>query len=296
LEYLLHIVVLAALFATLALSLDLLVGWTGILSFAHAAFFAIGAYSSAILTTHVGASFLTGVGVGLGVAVLSSLLVSLPALRLAGDEFVLTTFAFQMIAFNILNNWMSLTEGPLGIAGIPAPTLWGHPLNSSRGFVLLALFAFGATTLLSSALVSSPFGRVLAGIRDDEGFTRSLGKRTLRFKMTVIAVSSAFAALSGSIYAHYTSFIDPTSFSVDESILIVCMVVIGGSGTLFGPSLGAVLLVVLPEALRFLGLPDSAAGHLRQIIYGAALVLVTMVRPRGLGRFSPPARAHDSPL
>ncbi len=141
--------------------------------------------------------------------------------------------------------------------------------------------------LIAGRLVGSPFGRVMHAIREDEVVAKSLGKNTLRFKITVFAVSAALAAMAGSLYAHYISYIDPTSFTVMESILVIAMVIIGGAGSLWGPLIGAFVLVMLPEGLRFLGLPSAVAANLRQIIYGSLLVVMMMVRPRGLvGRYA----------
>jgi branched-chain amino acid transport system permease protein len=286
-EYLLHILIVAAIFGLLAVSLDLLAGHTGLLSIAHAAFYGLGAYTSALVVSSQwavgsGQSFLTGVVAGMAVAALVSFIVSLPSLRLHDDYFVIATFGFQMILFSIFNNWMDLTRGPLGIPGIPQPVIFGWKVDSHLEFLLLsalfASFAYFAVYLLTS----SPFGRVLHAIREDEVFAQSLGKNTLRFKVTAFAVSAALAAMAGSLYAHYITYIDPTSFTVMESILVISMVIIGGAGSLWGPLVGAVVLVTLPEALRFVGLPSSVAANLRQIIYGALLVVMMMVRPKGL--------------
>lgn len=285
-EYLFHILVLIGIYTILAVSLDLLAGHTGLLSIAHAAFYGLGAYTSALLAVHFGTPFLVGVLTGMAVAVLISLVVSLPSLRLYDDYFVIATFGFQMILFSIFNNWMDLTRGPLGIPGIPQPEIFGWTVQSHVGFVVLSA-AFAITAyLVVGRLTTSPFGRVLRSIREDEVFAQSLGKNTLCFKVIAFAVSAALAALAGSLYAHYITYIDPTSFTVMESILVISMVVIGGAGSPWGPLIGAVVLVILPEALRFIGLPSAAAANLRQIFYGAVLVIMMMVRPRGLvGRY-----------
>jgi branched-chain amino acid transport system permease protein len=285
-EYLLHILVLIAIYTVLAVSLDLLAGHTGLLSIAHAAFYGLGAYTSALMAVHFGAPFLVGVLAGMAVAALVSVVVSLPSLRLHDDYFVIATFGFQMILFSIFNNWMDLTRGPLGIPGIPQPMIFGWTVQSHIGFVVLSLLFAAFAYVVVRQLAASPFGRVLRAIREDEVFAQSLGKNTLRFKVIAFAVSAALAASSGSLYAHYITYIDPTSFTVMESILVISMVIIGGAGSPWGPLIGAVVLVTLPEALRFVGLPSSVAANLRQIIYGSLLVLMMMVRPRGLvGRY-----------
>lgn len=285
-DYLLHILILATMYTVLAVSLDLLAGQTGLLSIAHAAFYGVGAYTSALLAVHCGLGFIVGALLGMFFACLVSFVVSLPSLRLHDDYFVIATFGFQMILFSIFNNWMDLTRGPLGIPGIPQPIVFGWQVDSHlEFFVLSALFAVIAYAVVWR-LSSSPFGRVLHAIREDEVFTKSLGKNTLRFKVTAFAVSAALAASAGSLYAHYITYIDPTSFTVMESILVISMVIIGGAGSTWGPLIGAVVLVILPEALRFIGLPSSVAADLRQIFYGALLVIMMMFRPHGLvGRY-----------
>ncbi len=278
----LHILILVTIFTVLSASLDFLAGQTGLLSIAHAAFYGLGAYASALIVIRLGGSFLIGVAAGIAVAAAVSFVVSLPSLRLHDDYFVIATFGFQMILFSVFNNWMELTRGPLGIPGIPQPVIFGWHVNSHLDFLILATgFAIFAYFVVYR-LASSPFGRVLHAIREDEVFAKAHGKNTLYFKIMAFAVSAALAAMAGSLYAHYITYIDPTSFTVMESILIISMVIIGGAGSLWGPLVGAVVLVTLPEALRFIGLPSAVAANLRQIIYGSLLVVMMMFRPRGL--------------
>lgn len=285
-DYLLHILVLAAIYTALAVSLDLLAGRMGVLSIAHAGFYGVGAYTSALLAVNYGTPFVVSVAASMTVAALISLIVSLPSLRLHDDYFVIATFGFQMILFSIFNNWMEVTRGPLGVPGIPQPVIFGWYVDSHVEFVILSSFFSAIAYLVVWRIASSPFGRVLHAIREDEVLAKALGKNTLRFKVTAFAVSAALAASAGSLYAHYITYIDPTSFTVMESILIISMVIIGGAGSLWGPLIGAVVLVMLPEALRFLGLPSGLAANLRQVIYGVLLVLMMMFRPQGLvGRY-----------
>lgn len=285
-EYLLHILILVAIYSVLAVTLDLLAGRTGLLSVAHAAFYGLGAYTSALLAVHFGLPFVIGMLVGMIVAVLISFVVSLPSLRLRGDYFAIATFGFQMILFSVFNNWMELTRGPMGVPGIPPPVIFGWKVDTHAEFLALASGVAAFAYLVVWRIAGSPFGRVLHAIREDEMFARAQGKNTLYFKATAFAVSAALAAMAGSLYAHYTTYIDPTSFTVMESILIISMVIIGGAGSFWGALIGAVVLVTLPEALRFIGLPSDAAAYLRQIIYGSLLVIMMMFRPRGLmGRY-----------
>lgn len=282
LDYLLHILILIGIYAILAMSLDLLVGHTGLLSVAHAAFYGLGAYSAALLSVHFGIPFVLSVILGMLTAILASLIFSLPSLRLHDDYFVIATFAFQMILFGIFNNWTGMTRGPFGIPGIPPPSILGLPIRSRIAFVFLVVVFAVLCFQIVSRISMSPFGRVLRGIREDETFTRALGKNTVRFKVLIFAVSAALAASAGCLYAQYLSFIAPTSFTVMESILVISMVVIGGAGSRWGPIVGAIVLVTLPEALRFVGLPNDVAANLRQIAYGGGLVTMMMFRPQGL--------------
>lgn len=281
-DYLLHILILAVIYTVLASSLDLLAGRTGLLSMAHAAFYGLGAYTSALLATQFDVSFTVGLSLGMMMAVVLSFVVSLPSLRLHEDYFVIATFGFQMILFSIFNNWIELTRGPLGIPGIPRPVVFGWHVDTHFELLVLASGFSAFAYFVVYRLTSSPFGRVLHAIREDEVFAKAHGKNTLYFKVTAFAVSAALAAMAGSLYAHYITYIDPTSFTVMESILIISMVIVGGAGSTWGPLVGAVVLVALPEALRFVGLPTAIAANLRQIIYGSLLVIMMMFRPRGL--------------
>jgi branched-chain amino acid transport system permease protein len=286
-EYALHVLIIALCYAVLALSLDLLAGQTGLLALSHAAFFGLGAYTSALLAIHSGAPFLLGVVAGMLVATFVSLVVSLPSLRLRGDYFAIATFGFQMILYSVFNNWSAVTGGSIGIAGIPQATLFGITIQTRLGYALLTCMFATLAFAIAYRVVNAPFGRVLRAVREDEPFATALGKNTLRFKVTVFALSAGLAACAGSLYGYYNSYIDPSTFTVLESILIVSMVILGGAGSMWGPLVGAAVLVSLPEALRFVGLPTGAAANLRQIIYGALLVVMMMARPQGLvGRYA----------
>jgi len=200
---------------------------------------------------------------------------------------VLATFAFQVIAFGVMNNWIGLTGGPMGLPGIPQPTIFGVVISSHAQFLVLAAGFAVIAALLVRRLVRSPFGRVLKAIREDEVFAQSLGKNVMLYKLQVFAIGGGLAAVAGALYAHYITFIDPSSFTVTESIFILAMVIVGGSGSIAGSVVGAVLLVSLPEALRFVGMPSSVAANVRQMLYGGLLVVFMMFRPQGiLGEFA----------
>jgi branched-chain amino acid transport system permease protein len=294
-DYILQIFVFVCIFSILAISLDLLVGHTSLLSLAQGAFFGIGAYSSALLTIDLDTPFLASIAAAALLSALASLLVSLPSLRLSDDYFVIATFGLQMILFGVFNNWTGLTNGPLGLPGIPRPIVFGWEIRSPVEYSLFAFALLVFSCLIVLAVTTGPFGRVLHAIREDELFAQSVGKNTIRFKITICAVSAALAALAGSAYAHYVTFIDPSSFTVMESILIISMIIVGGPANIYGPIIGALFLVLLPEVLRLVGVPETIGANLRQIIYGALLVITMAYRPRGLvGRYSFGRQRHRS--
>lgn len=281
-DYMFHLLVIIGVYIILASSLDLLMGRAGLMSVAHAAFFGIGAYTSASLSLHTELQFPSIVLLAVLVAVLASLPITFASLRLQDDYFVIATLAFQMLFVATCNNMIEFTHGPLGISGIPRPSLFGWQLQSPLHFALLSIALAGFSCLVVARITGSPFGRILVAIREDEVLAASKGKNTTSTKRTVFAVAGALAALAGILFAHYTTYISPQAFSVTESIIVISMVLIGGPSSNWGPVFGAVLLVLLPELLRFAGFPNPVAANVRQILYGAVLVTFVMWRPQGL--------------
>jgi branched-chain amino acid transport system permease protein len=209
-------------------------------------------------------------------------LISIPSLRLKGDFFVLATLGFQMIIYAILNNWDAVTKGPYGISGIPTPSLFGLALSSPPKFLILSGGIACAVAMLVWRISTMPFGRTLRAIRDDELAALSLGKDIRSFQRKSFVVAGILAAPAGALLAAYNSYVDPTSFTLEESMLILCAVIIGGAGNFRGPITGALILILLPEALRFLKIPDSMAGSLRQILFGLIVILIMRWRPKGI--------------
>lgn len=281
-NYLLHILIMISIYTILTLSLNLTVGYTGLLSLAQAAFYGIGAYVTTLFMINLGVHFFVSLAIAIVFSAVLSLLVSYPSIRLKGDYFILASLAFQIIIFTILYNWIDLTRGPYGIPGIPRPEILGIKFdNLYKFFALSGGMALGVF-LIAKRLYSSSFGLVLKAIREDELSAISIGKDVRKFKILAFAISSGIAAVAGALYASYVTYIDPTSFNLDESIFILTVVIVGGSGNLRGPVVGTLLMILLPEGLRFLGIPDSVAPNVRQIIYALVLILLMRFRPQGL--------------
>ena len=282
-NYLLHILIMINIYVILTLGLNLLVGYSNLLSIAHAAFYGIGAYLSVLALVKLNLTLIPAVLIAVAGTSLLAYVIGKISIRLKGDYFVLVTLGFQMIVYAIIYNWVSVTRGPYGIPGIPAPRLLGiFEIKGIIGFLALSCILVGIIVFIYYRLIHSPFGRILKGIRDDEVGVSSLGRDVTAYKTLAFVIGSAMAAVSGFLFASYISYIDPTSFTLDESIFIVTAVLIGGAGTIKGSIAGAIFVQVLPEMLRFLGMPDSIAANMRQIIYGSLLVAFMIFRPKGL--------------
>jgi len=281
-NYILHILVIAGIYIILTLSLNLLVGYTGLPALGHIAFACIGAYVSALLALRLGISPWLGLPIGAVVAGLLGLGVGYPSLRLKGDYLALATFGLGLIVYAVAKNWVELTRGPMGLPGIPRFDLFGWQISQVWAYLILVTVFALVTIVFIGRIVKAPIGRVLRAVRDDEIAAQALGKDTRKHKLMAFVIGAFFAGIAGVLYAHYITFIDPSSFTVMESITVLLMVIFGGMASIPGSILGAVILVVLPEALRFLGLPSSIAAQVRQMLYGALLVIFMIWRPKGL--------------
>jgi branched-chain amino acid transport system permease protein len=265
----------------LALGLDFVLGYAGQLNLGQSAFYGIGAYTSTLMITLLGVPFWLAFGCGVIVAGLAGMFLSLFAVRLRGHYLAIASLGFAVITYQILLNWISLTQGPLGIYGIqPPPPLsilglfvidFGSLANL---FYLMAGFAL-LTYILLDRLVRSPIGEALAAIREDEVSAASLGINCQICKVFAFAVSSAVAGAAGCFYASFVGTLVPDAFFITESFTVLAMVIVGGMGTLIGPVFGAILLTILPELLR-------GIGDLRLIVYGISIALVVLFMPGGI--------------
>lgn len=281
-EYLIHLAILFAIYAILGVSLNLVVGYTGLLSVTHAAFYGVGAYATAILLTQTGVGFFTSMIFGVVIAAFVSFLIGIVLSKFKGDYYALGTFGFNTIVFAIFLNWQSLTRGPLGIPGIAKPELLGINFANNFNFLILALAFLGLMYFASRFIANSSFGRVLKAIREDETAIAVFGYNTVYFKLAIFVASAAMAAVAGSLFASYITFIDPSGFRLMESVFILAIIILGGLANLRGSILGALFLILLPEILRFVGFPAEIAAQMRQVVYGVILILLMLYRPQGL--------------
>ncbi|MDE0243647.1 MAG: branched-chain amino acid ABC transporter permease [Candidatus Kaiserbacteria bacterium] len=281
-EYFLHLITLFAIYAILGLSLNLVVGYTGLLSATHAAFYGIGAYATALLLTVSGLNFFFAVFLGIILTSLIALSIGSVLSKFRDDYYALGSIGFCIITFSIFLNWQDLTRGPLGISGIPRPDIFGLSFSSSILFALLALIALGVTFLACRGIVRSSFGRVLKAIREDEGAIQVFGYRTHTYKLLVFVISAAMASVAGSLFATYVTYIDPSTFTILESVFILAIIILGGLANLRGSLIGALILILIPELLRFAGFPAEIAGQTRELVYGLMLLVLMLRRPQGL--------------
>jgi branched-chain amino acid transport system permease protein len=275
--YHLHVAIMAGIFTILALSLNLLLGYTGQLSLGHAAFFGIGAYTSALLTLRLEWSFWLGLPAAALTAALAGWAIGRLALKIRGAYFVLVTISFAGVISLVSVNWMDLTNGPLGLPGVPAPELGSFSLRIKSAYYYLVLLAAAASYLVCHRLVHSRLGRAFLALRENEALAESVGVDPTRTLVVAAVVSAAMAGVAGSLYAHYTRFVSPEVFLFSYTVTMVIMVVAGGKGTLLGPVVGALLFTVLPEALR-----EAMAWQWQMLAYGVLLVLLVFFLPRGI--------------
>lgn len=281
-EYFIHIGIIFTIYGILALSLNLVVGYTGLLSLAHAALYGIGAYTVAILATSFGISFFPAVLIGMVGAAITSLIIGLAVSRFRDDFYVLATLGMTVIVGNLFLNLQSVTRGPLGIPGIPRPNIGSFIFSENINFFALSLLSLVLVYFIVRLITRSPFGRVLKAIREDENALQVFGYKTHYFKLIVFMIAGSLAALAGGLYASYITYIDPYTFSIAESILMISIIILGGLANNKGAILGAFVIVILPEVLRFVGFPSDIAAQMRQVIYGLILVLLMIYRPQGM--------------
>lgn len=281
-NYLLHILVMLEIYILLALSANQKVGLSGLLSLAQAVFYGIGAYATAITITKFGFSYWWALLPTIFACVIVALIFSFIASKVRELYFSLATLALQIIFFSIVYNWIPVTNGSYGISGIPNPEIFGLKINSPGSFALFGGFWVLITILFYNWFLKTPICRMIQATRDDQIAVLSLGKNPNYYKRISIILSAIIAGIAGSMFATYTTYIDPTSFTLDESILILSIVLIGGAGRIIGPVTGAVIYILLPEVLKFTQMPESIAANMRMILFGLLLVIIVRFKPKGI--------------
>lgn len=279
-DYILHLAILICIYTMLSQSLSLSAGKTGLVSLAHAGFYGIGAYTTALLTIRFQMPFWINLPLAMLLCGLFAFVVSRIALKTVDDYFIICTLGIQVVTFSIMNNWMDVTRGPLGIPGIPSINIFGWSIESKISFLVLCMLFVALVWWFLHRVSHSGFGQTLVAISEDEIYAQSIGKNVQQAKTMAFTISAVLAAIPGVLYAHYISYIDPTSFTLAESIFILSIVIIGGMDNLRGVFFASIFMILLPEVLRFVGMPDTVAANMRQIIYGLLLVLVMLYRKK----------------
>ncbi|HWR59783.1 MAG TPA: hypothetical protein VN328_12930 [Thermodesulfovibrionales bacterium] len=274
-DYLLDVAILAGIYIILALGLNVVVGFAGLLNLGFVAFYAIGAYTYALLNVKLGLGFWEALPICLLLTTISGFILSIPALRLRGDYLAIVTLGFGEIVRLVLNNWDSLTNGPNGISGISTPFLFGSSLGAMNRYYYMVLLAVALTYVVVRRVRASKIGRAWIAIREDEIGASSVGINTTKYKLYSFAFGAFWAGCAGTLFAAKMRFVSPESFTFMESVLILCMVILGGLGSIGGVIMGAAVLVVLPEVLR-------EVQSYRMIALGVGLIIVMIFRPQGL--------------
>lgn len=292
--YFLHVAALLGIYAILALSLNLLAGFAGMTSIAHGAFFGLGAYAAAVLWRDHGLGVEVGVVAAVCVSALASWFMGLACTRVREEYFVIATFSFHVVVYTLLLNAISLTGGPFGLSGIRSTNLVAREIERP---LLLFLILAGclAAIWFSGVFARSRFGRVLLALKEDEVHVATLGLSVPAFKLAALVAAGAWAGLAGALFSYQLNYVHPSSFTVNESILLIAAVIAGGAGSVRGPLIGVVIFIMMPEMLRFAGASTVLAANLRQLVYGLVLVAVILWRPQGLmGRFEPGLRERKA--
>jgi len=274
-NYLIHLAILVGIYSILTVSLNLAVGFTGLLNLGHVGFFGIGAYASALLSMYgvpVWASIILGGFAGM----VAGILLALPTTRLKGDYLALATLGFAFIMGSVARNWTDVTRGALGIPGIP------KIVRGNTEFLVVVLIIAIITYFIFWKISRSRFGKTCEAIRDDELAAKMLGKDTFMHKIAALGISAFFAGIGGALFAHYITFIDPSIFGLGDLILLFSMLIVGGLASVKGSAIGTIIIFLLPEPLRFIGFPSSILGPMREIIFALILLLILIYRPKGI--------------
>ncbi len=274
-KYMLHIIILCSMYSCLALSLNMVIGWSGQFSLGHVTFYGMGAYLSTLLVRSLGINFFLATLTAMVIVGIFSALLCMPTLKLRGDYIALVTLGFGEVFRLFISNAVAITRGPMGIPNIPPPSIFGFEISGKTAYYYFVLILLICFTIFMVRFDNSGFGMSMMAVNEDDIAATSLGINPVKFKLWGFVMGGVMAALMGSFYSVYMGMIGPSSFDYGESIKMVSMVVLGGQGSIAGSILGAFLLAALPEALR-------AFSDYRMVIYGAAMVIMMIFRPEGI--------------
>lgn len=286
-KYYLHLSILALMWVITAQGQNLIQGYTGYVSIVQAGFMGIGAYTTALLGVHFDLPVWLTIILAPIITAVFAVATGYPSLRVKGHYFAIVTLAFNLVIFIVLMNWHDLTQGEAGITGIPKPGGKESIFNwrDRVTYYYFVLIISVVMTFLAAILIKSRIGKILIAIRQNEDLVGAIGISAWKYKLFAFVTSAFYAGLAGALYAHYQSFINPEIFGVAQSLDAILAVIVGGSGTIIGPFIGAFFVVFLPEYLRF-------ADSFRLIIYGLVLVLATIFMPRGIVGVANSVRAY----
>jgi branched-chain amino acid transport system permease protein len=284
-DYYLHIGTLLIIYLLLAQSMNIYLGYTGILALSHIAFYGIGAYSGALISLNFG-NFWLGFVVGGLLAAALGFLLGLTSIKLKADYLGIATLGFAQIIHSIMQNWDDLTRGPLGLPGIPRPTIFGLQLTEKLHYFIFTAIISTVLMYIMYRIIKSPFGQILETIRDDEIAIQSLGKNTTRYKLAAFSLGAMIAAFAGTLMAHLVTYIDPSSFHTNELAIILVMVVLGGLGTFRGPFIGVSVVILIQEGVTFIPwIPAQYVGATQMILFSLFFLLVMIYFPQGIGGY-----------
>ncbi len=295
-NFFLLILIYTCIYAFMSLGQNLITGYTGMLSLCGAGFFAVGSYTTAILTTKLGWSFWATIPVAALLCALLGVLIGLPTLRLKGDYLAIATLGFAEIVRNIINNWDSLTNGPMGIQRIPIISFFGLQISpyNKYAFLFMEVVMLAVCYFLLERLAKSRMGRALEAIREDEIAVSSLGINVTKYKVASFAIGAAVTGLAGCLQAEFVLSVSPGTYVFMVSIMVLCTVVLGGMGNFLAVVLGAFIIQFISYLPQLIGLSNVIPAQAKQIIFGLILVVMMIYRPQGiLGRKERDNRAYE---
>lgn len=279
--FLVHNLIFILIYFVLVGSYNLMLGSLGILHFGQIAFFTVGAYTSAMLTI-AGIPFGASMLAAMGVSAIMGFLIGIPCLRIKGHYLALATIGLSECIRLVLLNWDTFTGGPLGIRAIPRPEMFGIMFKTKSEILLLYTFITVIALLIIYKIMHSPYGKVLESIREDEIAAESLGKNITKYKMQIFTISSAFAGLAGSMYAHSYTYIDPSLAKIPAMNFVLVLLITGGTGNFWGALAGTAIIIGASESMRLLPIPSEFVGTLQLILYGLLFILIILFRPQGI--------------